>query len=144
VTPAAVAIPERALSATFTVTAARLTSPADVGIIATYAGATRAARLTVRPADTVAVGRADDTASKRSCRSRRSTTDSTGTSALSVYTTDSNQLIGTLTGDGTGRDQGQPTWLSSPRSVTVRSGGGGFAARGDPQVRHPAEAGLPT
>jgi hypothetical protein len=126
---ASVTVPAGATSATFTVTTKSVTASTSVLVSATGGGVTRSATLTVtpRPADTVAVTRAEYTASKKELRIEATSTNSTAT--LQVFVTSTNQLIGTLTNKGGGKYEGQFTWPTNPQNVTVRSSLGGSASK---------------
>jgi hypothetical protein len=103
-----------------------------VTISASYGGATRTATLTVNAppsqvTDTVAIQRAEYTASNRDLRLEATSTNSGA--VLRCYVTATGELIGTLTNDGGGRYRGQFTWPTNPQNVTVRSSLGGSATR---------------
>jgi hypothetical protein len=101
-----------------------------VTISASYGGVTRTATLTVNAAqagDTVAIQRAEYTASNRELRVEATSTNSSA--VLRCYVTATGELIGTLTNDGGGRYRGQFTWPTNPQNVTVRSNLGGSATR---------------
>lgn len=128
--PASVTIPAGATSATFNVTTRAVTSNTTVTLNASRGGLTRTATLTVtRPptTDTVAIQRAEYTASKRQLRVEATSSSSSAT--LRVYVAATNQLIGTLSNNGGGRYSGQFTWSSNPRSVIVKSSLGGSATK---------------
>jgi hypothetical protein len=129
--PASVTIPAGASSTTFTVTTRSVTANTAVNISASSGGLTRTATLTVTRAttatDTVAVQRAEYTASKRELRVEATSTYSSAT--LKVYVTSTGQLIGTLSNYGGGKYGGQFTWSSNPQSITVKSSLGGSATK---------------
>ena len=51
------------------------------------------------------------------------------TAVLSVYVTSTGALIGSLTGDGSGRYKGDLGWSSNPVNITVKSSAGGSAGK---------------
>lgn len=128
--PASVTVAAGATSATFTVTSRSVTSSTAVTISASYGGVTRTATLTVNAAqasDTVAIQRAEYTASNRDLRLEATSTNASA--VLRCYAAATGELIGTLTNDGGGRYRGQFTWPTNPQNVTVRSSLGGSATR---------------
>src|SRR5215207_7843593 len=79
------------------------------------------------PADTVAIQRAEYTASKAKLRVNATSTNSSA--VLKCYVTSTGALVGTLTNNGGGKYSGQFSWPSNPQSITVRSSFGGQATR---------------
>jgi hypothetical protein len=128
--PASVNIPAGATSAAFTVTTRSVTSSTGVTISASYGGVTRTATLTVNAAqagDTVAIQRAEYTASNRELRVEATSTNASA--VLRCYVAATGELIGTMTNDGGGRYRGQFTWPTNPQNIMVRSSLGGSATR---------------
>src|SRR5215203_2700233 len=78
-------------------------------------------------ADTVAIQRAEYTASKAKLRVDATSTNSSA--VLKCYVTSTDALVGTLTNNGGGKYSGQFSWPSNPQSITVRSSFGGQATR---------------
>src|SRR5262249_44179928 len=106
-----------------------VTSSTSVLISATGGGATQSATLTVNPAqaDTLAVTKAEYTASKKVLRVEATSTSTSAT--LQVFQTSTNQLIGTLTNNGGGKYTGQFSWATNPQTITVRSSLGGSSSK---------------
>jgi hypothetical protein len=107
-----------------------VTIPALGSVVASYAGVSKAATLTVNPppaADTVAIQRAEY---RRKNRQLRVEATSSGSGAvLRVYVTSTNALIGTLGSRGGGQYAGQFSVSANPENITVRSSLGGSASR---------------
>jgi hypothetical protein len=74
----------------------------------------------------VTITRAEYATAKRQLRVEAATTDPAAT--LRVYVTSTNEPIGPLSRSGD-RHRGQFSWPSNPQRITVRSSGGGTAAR---------------
>jgi hypothetical protein len=124
--PGSVTVPAGASSVRFTIGTSAVTVNTVATITSSYAGVSRTASLTVTPppaTDRVSVTLARFSSGKL----RVEATCSVATATLRVYTTSSGALIGTLTGDGTGRFRGDFTVANNPLQVTVRSSGGGSA-----------------
>jgi hypothetical protein len=125
--PGSVTVPAGATSINFTVSTKAVTSSSAITISAVYSGVTRTATLTVNPAtavDTVAIQRAEYS----SQRLRVEATSTNRTATLKVYVASTGALIGTLTGDGSGRYKGEFSWSTNPQNITVRSSAGGSAS----------------
>ena len=129
--PASVTVAAGQLSATFTVTTSSVGARTTATISGSWNGAVRSAALTIDPApsapaaDTVRIGRAEYTVSKRQLRVEASSTN--GAATLKAYVTSSGALIGTLRNVGSGRYSGQFSWSVNPQQITVRSSAGGSA-----------------
>ena len=126
--PASATVPANATGVSFTVTTKPVSAATAVTVSASYGGLTRTAPLTVNPAqtaDTVAIQRAEYTASKRQLRVNASGTSPTAT--LKAYVTATGALIGTLDNRG-GKYSGQFSWPTNPQNITVRSSLGGSAS----------------
>lgn len=128
--PASVTVAAGGLSSSVMIATNPGAASSSVVITATYGGETKTADLTVNPqaaTDTVLISRADYTASRREIRIQASSTNRNA--VLRVYTTDTNDLIGTLTMKGQGRFEGTFNWPANPQNVRVRSSFGGSATR---------------
>ena len=77
--------------------------------------------------DTVTITRAEYQTGNRRLRVEATSTNATAT--LQVFVTSTNQLIGTLSNNGSGRFRGQFSWPVNPQTITVRSNFGGQATR---------------
>ena len=106
-----------------------MTASTSVLFSATGGGVTRSATLTVTPAqaDTVAVTKAEYTASKKVLLVEATSTSTSAT--LQVFQTATNQLIGTLTNNGGGKYTGQLSWPTNPQNITVKSSLGGSSSK---------------
>jgi hypothetical protein len=125
--PASVTVPAGATGATFTVTSKAVTATSSATISASFGGATQTAVLTVSPAaattDKVSITLAEYAPPQLSIEA----TSTSSTATLQVFAASTGALIGTLTGDGSGRYKGQFSWPTNPQSITVKSSLGGSA-----------------
>lgn len=77
--------------------------------------------------DTVSITRAEYATGNRRLRVEANSTRANAT--LQVFVTSTNQLIGTLSNNGSGRFGGEFSWSTNPQTITVRSNLGGQATR---------------
>jgi hypothetical protein len=112
----------------FTISTTPVSTSRTVTITASYANESRSVTMTVKPApDTVAVGKAQYDSGKKQLLVEA--TSSNGAATLTVHVAATGELIGTLTGDGSGRYKGQFSWPVNPQSITVKSDLGGSATK---------------
>jgi hypothetical protein len=126
--PATTTIAAGLVESTFDITTSPVQSPAVATLRGTSGGVTRTVGLTVTPqatpaADSVAITRAEYDAGNRRLRVEATSTNASAT--LQAFVTSNNQLIGTLSNQGSGRFRAEFTWPVSPQNITVRSSVGG-------------------
>lgn len=131
--PATATIPAGLVETTFNVTTTQVLSPTSATLRGTAGNATQSVGLTVKPpqqvaTDSVAITRAEYISSKRQLNVEATSTNKAAT--LTVYVTSTNAMVGTLTGDGSGRFKGLLNLATYPGNITVRSSAGGTAAGG--------------
>jgi hypothetical protein len=128
--PATATIPAGFVESTFNITTSQVPSQTVATLQGIAGGATRNVDLTVRPEatpapDSVAITRAEYQTGNRRLRVEATSTNASAT--LTVYVTSTNAIIGTLTGDGSGRFRGDLNFATNPVNITVRSSSGGSA-----------------
>jgi hypothetical protein len=127
--PSTAVIPAGQSSVAIDVVAPNVTTPTTVDITVGCCGTFRTDSVQVAPAapaDTVRIQRAEYRTSKRELRVQATSTNATAT--LTVFVTATNQLIGTLTGDGRGSFGGTLSFPVNPVNITVKSSAGGSAS----------------
>jgi hypothetical protein len=132
--PPSVTVPAGQSAATFSVRTNAVTAPVTATLAATYGSlipATGQAQLIVTPpaaqTDTVAIQRAEYTASKRQLSVQA--TSSVSSATLTVSVTATGARIGTLTNKGGGRYEGTFNVTTNPQNITVSSSLNGKASR---------------
>jgi hypothetical protein len=130
--PASVTIPEGATSAEFTINTTAVTLPTPVTLTANAAGITKSSVLSVNPpgspvTDTVAIQRAEYTASKKTLRVEA--TSSNRTVTMTVSNTATGAVLGTIASKGGGKYESTLSVAINPVNITVKSSGGGSATR---------------
>jgi hypothetical protein len=112
----------------FTVSTTTVGTPRTVTITGSYANESRSVTMTVKPApDTVAVDKAQYDSGKQQLLVEA--TSSNAGATLTVHVAATGELIGTLTGDVSGRYKGQFSWPVNPQSITVKSDLGGSVTK---------------
>jgi len=130
--PVSVVIPAGATSAEFTIATSVVTSPTSVTLTANAAGLTKTAILRVNPpappvTDTVAVQKVEYTTKKKTLQVEA--TSSNRNVTMTVSTTSTGVVLGTLMNKGGGKYQGLLSVATNPVNITVKSSGGGSATR---------------
>jgi hypothetical protein len=133
--PPSATIPVGAVSSSFNVATSPVSNSTAVTLSGTAGGVTKTAQLGVNvatpppppAADSVSVTRTEYTTSKRQLRVEATSTNSSAT--LTAYVTSSGATLGQLTNNGGGNYRAELTVATNPVNVTVRSSGGGSAAR---------------
>lgn len=121
-----ITIPAGATSTMFGVATSPVAPQTTVTISASYGGVLKTATLTVSPAETVAIKRAEYSRSNK--RLRVEATSNKATATLRVFQTSTGELIGTLSTNGGGKYSGQFSWPTNPQNITVSSSLGGSAS----------------
>ena len=130
--PARVVIPAGATSAKFTIATTPVSSPTSVTLSANAAGLTKTAILGVNlPAppvtDTVAVQKTEYTTKKKTLLVEATSSNTNVT--MTVSTTSTGAVLGTLANKGGGKYQATLSVPTNPVNITVKSSGGGSATR---------------
>ena len=130
--PARVVIPAGATSAGFSISAGAVTVPTSVTLSANAAGVIKTATLGVNPpappvTDTVAVQKAEYTASKKTLRVEATSSNTNVT--MTVSTTSTGAVLGTLANKGGGKYEATLSVATNPVNITVKSSGGGSTTR---------------
>ena len=128
--PVNVVVPAGVITATFAITTKPVAVSTLVTISATYAGVTKTATETVKPAqstDTVTVTQAQYSSRAKQLKVQATSTSTSAT--LRVYKTLTNTLIGKLTNIGGGKYSGQFPLAANPQNITVKSSQGGSASK---------------
>ena len=130
--PAKVVIPAGATSAGFNIATSAVTVPTSVTLSANAAGLTKTAILGVNPpappvTDTVAVQKAEYTANKKTLRVEATSSNTKVT--MTVSTTSTGAVLGTLANRGGGKYEATLSVGTNPVNITVKSSGGGSATR---------------
>jgi hypothetical protein len=130
--PAKVVIPAGATSAKFTITTKPVTSLTPVTLTGNAAGLTKTAILGVNPpappvTDTVAVQKTEYTTKKKTLLIEA--TSSSTNVTMTVSTTSTGVVLGTLANKGGGKYQATLSVATNPVNITVKSSGGGSATR---------------
>ena len=115
---------------TFNITTTQVASSTVATLQGTSGGVVRSVGLTVTPQatpapDSVTITRAEYQAGSKKLKVEATSTVATAT--LQVFITSSNQLIGTLANQGSGKFGGEFTQSVNPVNITVRSSSGGSA-----------------
>jgi hypothetical protein len=130
--PARVVIPAGATSAGFSISAGAVTVPTSVTFSANAAGLIKTASLAVNPpappvTDTVAVQKAEYTANKKTLRVEGTSSNTNVT--MTVSTTSTGVVLGTLANKGGGKYEATLSVATNPVNITVKSSGGGSTTR---------------
>jgi len=120
--PATVTVPAGSFGATFPIATTAVSTVTVANISAAF-GLRLTAALTINPADTLALTRAEYTISQKQLRLEATSTNSAAT--LTAYDTASGAFLGTMTFSGGGKFQLQITWPTAVKSVTIKSTKGG-------------------